>query len=149
MKTEFYDHSLQYLTEVWKLFSCRYLIPNSPPTALLDRVHRGCLSVTWLIPSNLIPTLVKTARNDAYFFHKHHILRVTVGDDCVYEELAKKSTAVSSANIHMHKAGLYCLNKYIPIYIHKTECKHCAVSINMNHPLLIISIYTVLCGSPM
>ena len=94
-KTEFNDHSLQYLTTVWNVFSCRYLIPNSPPTALLDRVRRGCLSVTWLIPSSLIPTLVKTARSDADFFRKHHILRVTVGDDCVYEEVAKKSTSVS------------------------------------------------------
>ena len=50
-KTKFVDHTLQYLAEVWELFSCHYLVPDSPPTALLGRVRRGCLSVTWLIPS--------------------------------------------------------------------------------------------------
>ena len=45
-KTEFTNHSLQYLTEVWEEFSCHYLIPDSPPTALLDRVCRDCFSVT-------------------------------------------------------------------------------------------------------
>ena len=43
-KTEFTDHSLQYLAEVWEEFSCHYLVPDSPPTALLDRVRRGCFS---------------------------------------------------------------------------------------------------------
>ena len=38
-KTKFIDHSLQYLADVWKLFSCRYLVPDSPSTALLDHVQ--------------------------------------------------------------------------------------------------------------
>ena len=61
-KTEFIDHSLHYLAEVWELFSHRYLIPSSPPTALLDCVRRGCFSVTWLISSGLIPTLIKRVK---------------------------------------------------------------------------------------
>ena len=92
-KTKFIDHSLQYLTEVWELFSNRYLVPDSPPTALLDRVRRGCFSVTWLIPSYLIPLLIKRIRNDTNFFQLHSILQVTVGDQCVYEE---SSTSVST-----------------------------------------------------
>ena len=41
-KTDFDDHTLHYLTDVWELFSDRYLLPDSPPTALLDRIRRGC-----------------------------------------------------------------------------------------------------------
>ena len=89
-KTEFYDHSLQYLTKVWKLFSCRFLIPSSPPTALLNRVRKGCLSVTWLIPSGLIPTLVETAGIHTDFFRKYRILKVTIGNQCVYEEVPEE-----------------------------------------------------------
>ena len=85
-KTEFIDHSLEYLAEVWRLFSCHYLIPNSPPTALLYRVHRGCFSVTWLVPSGLISSLIKRAQSDTKFFQQHRILSVTVGDQCIYEE---------------------------------------------------------------
>ena len=85
------DHSLQYLSEVWEGFSCRYLMPDSPPTALLHRVCRGCLSVTWLVPKGLMSTLLKTATIDTDFFKRHCILRVMVEKKCVYEE----STSVS------------------------------------------------------
>ena len=94
-KTEFLDHSLQYLAEVWEVFSSRYLMPDSPPTALLDRVCEGCLSVTWLVPSHLIESLTERAKIDTDFFQHHHILRVTVGDECIYEEVTEKGTAVS------------------------------------------------------
>ena len=94
-KTEFIDNSLQHLTEVWELFSSHYLVPDSPPTALLDRVRQGCLSLTWLIPSGLIPLLIKKAKIDTKFFQHHHILKVTVGDECIYEEVTKENTSVS------------------------------------------------------
>ena len=94
-KTNFIDHSLEYLAEVWKLFSCNYLVPDSPPTALLDRVRKGCFSVTWLVPSGLISTLIKTVKIDRDFFQQYRILKVTVGDECIYEEIPEKGTLVS------------------------------------------------------
>ena len=84
-KTEFVDHSLQYLTEVWEFFSSHYLMPDSPPTALLDSVREGCYSVTWLVPSGLIPQLIKRVKSDATFFQQYRILRVTVRDECIYQ----------------------------------------------------------------
>ena len=96
-KTDFDDHSLHYLAEVWEMFSDRFLLPDSPPTALLDRVRIGCVSVVWLVPSYLIPQLLKRVKVDTNFFQKHHILKVTVGGDVVYEEeVAKETTEVSS-----------------------------------------------------
>ena len=91
-KTEFVDHSLQYLAEVWKMFSGHYLLPDSPPTALLDRVRKGCVSITWLVPSYLILQLVVRVKIDTDFFQKFHILKVTVRGETVYEE----TTDVSS-----------------------------------------------------
>ena len=95
-KTEFVDHSLQYLAEVWEEFSCHYLGPKSPPTALLDRVCKGCFSVTWLVPSYLIPALIKRAKTDTDFFQQRHIVGVTVGEECVYEKVVGESASVSS-----------------------------------------------------
>ena len=89
-KTEFIDHSLLYLAEVWKFFSYNYLIPSCPPTALLHRVRRGCLSVTWLVPSDLI-SLIKEAKIDNKFFLQHRILKMTVGDVCIYGEVTKET----------------------------------------------------------
>ena len=86
-KTNFIDHSLKYLAEVWELFSCNYLVPESPPTALLDRVQHGCFSVRWLVPSKLIPTLKKKVKTNTDFFQQYRILKVTVGDQYIYEEV--------------------------------------------------------------
>ena len=97
MKTDFVDHTLHYLTDVWEMFSDRYLLPDSPPTALLDRVRRGCISVVWLVPSYLIPQLLKRVQVDTTFFRKHRILKVTVGGEVVYEEeVAGETIEVSS-----------------------------------------------------
>lgn len=94
-KTKFVDHTLQYLAEVWELFSYHYLVPDSPPTALLDRVRRGCLSVTWLIPTGLIPQLIRKVQLDTEFFQQHHILKVTVGEECIYKEVTEETISVS------------------------------------------------------
>ena len=96
-KTDFVDHTLHYLTDVWEKFSGRYILPNSPPTALLDRVRRGCISVVWLVPSYLIPQFLKIVQADTTFFRKHRILKVTVGGEVVYEEeVAGEAAEVSS-----------------------------------------------------
>ena len=102
-KTQFIDHSLQYLADVWEKFSTHYLMPDSPPTAMLDRVREGCFSVTWLVPSALIPSLIERAKIDTDFFQKHCILKVTVGDQCVYEEVTEKKTPVSSSAFGIFK----------------------------------------------
>ena len=97
-KTDFIDHSLQYLADVWESFSCHYLVPDSPPTALLDHILRGCFLISWLVPSHLIKPLIRRVKVDTEFFQQHHILRVTVGDECIYEKLTDKSKLVSSSS---------------------------------------------------
>ena len=109
-KTKFVDHSLQYLAEVWEMFSSHYLMPDSPPTALIDRVRKGCFSITWLVPSSLIPQLIEKVKSDTKFFQQHLILKVMVGNKCVYEE----STLVSCLYLEVSKSespkGLvYCM----------------------------------------
>ena len=93
-KAEFIDHSLQYLTEVWEMFSSHYLEPDSPPTALLDRVRKGCFVLTWLVPSHQVPKLNKKIQIDTTFFRQHHILKVTVGEKCVYQQANEKTILV-------------------------------------------------------
>ena len=100
LDTSLVDHSLQYLAEVWEMFSARYLLPDSPPTALLDRVREGCLSITWLVPTSLIPSLIRNVKTDTTFIQHHHILKMTVGDQCVYEEVTEESISVSAVQSH-------------------------------------------------
>jgi len=108
-KTNFVDHSLQYLTDVWEMFSDRYLLPDSPPTALLDRVRKGCVSVTWLVPSYLIPQLIKRTKVDITFFRKHRILKVTVWGKVVYDdEVAEESARVRPILVNIPTPNLLC-----------------------------------------
>ena len=114
-KTKFMDHSLQYLTEVWELFSSHYLVPDCPPTTLLDRVRRGCFSVTWLVPTALIPSLIKRVQLETEFFQQYRIVKVTVGKECVYKETAEETTSVRIGCVF--KAP-YCI-------VHNTEACTC------------------------
>ena len=100
-KTDFIEHSLQYLSDVWEMFSSHYLLPDSPPTALLDRVCNGCVLITWLIPTKLVPQLIKRAKTYTEFFQKHRILQVTVGNQCVYKQkMSEESSSVSLLSMH-------------------------------------------------
>ena len=105
-KTKFVDHSLQYLAEVWELFSSHYLGPDSPPTALCNCVCEGCFLVTWLVPSYLTPQLIKRVNKYPDFCKQHSIFKVTVGDQCVYNRVNDESTLVSSHESLCEKASL-------------------------------------------
>ena len=121
-KTNFVDHTLQYLTEVWELFSSRYLVPDSPPTALLDRVRKGCFVVTWLIPTGLIPLLIKRVKIDTKFFQQYHILKVTVGGECVYEEEVTEEVSF----LCRRKSDLYTLAATLnTLYLHFAGNRNC------------------------
>ena len=101
-KTKFVDHSLQYLAKVWELFSSHYLVADSPPTALLDCVRQGCFPVTCLVPTGLIPQLIKRVQLDTEVLQKHSILKVTVGKECVYKGVTDESTLVGFLEAYMY-----------------------------------------------
>ena len=108
-KTDFVDHSLKHLNDVWKVFSTQYLVPDCPPTGLLERICKGCVCIEWLVPSGLIPQLIKTAKINTDFFQKHRILKVTVGVQCIYEAVTSKQvgTIRSSARPNSSPSDSY------------------------------------------
>ena len=101
-KITFADNTLQYLSqlsEMWERFSAHYLEPDSPPTSLLKSVceHKDDISVTWLVPSYLIPQLIKKVKINTTFLQKHGIWKVIVAGQCIYDEQAAvDNTTVSS-----------------------------------------------------
>ena len=133
-KTDFVVHTLHYLADVWEMFSDHYLFPDPPPTALLNRVHRGCISVVWLVPSYLIPQLLKRVQVDSIFLRKHRILKVTVRGNVVYEEeVAGETTEVSSVCPNMllfspHSVVIFslklctCISNYVQVQTTVTSC---------------------------
>jgi len=76
------DHSLSYVDNLWQLFASQFSLPR--PALLLHRIATGCISVTWLLPVNLVNHVTKTAQETSNMFTEQHILRVMLGDHCIY-----------------------------------------------------------------
>ena len=83
LKEKVADYSLAYLEELWTSFARHSSLP--PLTALLDTVQQGCVSVTWLIRSNLAFQLMETASDLISFFQKHPFLMVSIDGKCIFE----------------------------------------------------------------
>ena len=96
------DNTLNYLSYMWGMFSFHYFEPDPPSTSSLECVCKleGSSSITWRVPSYLIPQLINKVKDDTRFFQKHHgILKVTVAGQCVYEQQAAIDNTLVSSNI--------------------------------------------------
>ena len=82
LKTEFTDHSLKYVDDLWNKFSNLHGLP--PRVALFDSIHKGC--VPMLIPSHLAPQIRSRTSLSGDFYRKHEITRVELGEECIYQE---------------------------------------------------------------
>ena len=79
------EHSLKYIDDLWDEFATLYSLPRHE--ALLDHVHKGCISVVWLIPSRLAPQILDATPLNGDFYHKHNITEVAFDGTCIYQEL--------------------------------------------------------------
>ena len=99
LKTKFTDHSLKYIDELWDKFANLYSLP--PRAVLLDRVHKGCVSIVWLVPSHLAPQILNATPPNDEFYHKHEIMQVEFNQKCLYQEGKKVY------QVHMHYLLIY------------------------------------------
>ena len=84
LKMKFTDRTLVYIDDLWSEYAELYGLP--PYVALLDCIHRGCVSIVWVIPSHLAPQIRSTTPLSADFYRKHEITRVELGEECIYQE---------------------------------------------------------------
>ena len=151
-KTPHIDHTLQHLAEVWEMFSTRFLVPDSPPTALLDRVRRGCFVITWLIPSGLISTqVIERMKSATEFFQQHHIQVVTVGGECVHEKPTQESTGKPRWRVYLQSSCclLHSITSLCQIRINLSEVRSLgfqSMNDHISHNKIIIEI--LLCMYP-
>ena len=78
------DYHLDYLRELWKLLSSVLSLP--PLYLILDAIIMNSVLVVWLIPTDKVPEATEKAKQNADFFRKYPILKVTIGDECVYSK---------------------------------------------------------------
>ena len=116
-KITFANNTLQYLYDVWGKFSAQYLEPDPPSTSLLECGHEveSNISVTWLVPSYLIPQIIKKVKANARFLQRHGIWNVTVADQCIYDEQeAIDNTTIVSPNLSSLN---YCKLPMLALYV--------------------------------
>ena len=94
LETNFTDHSLKYIDELWDKFANLYELP--PRAVLLDSIREGCVSIVWLVPSRLAPQILKAPPPNDEFYHKHEIIKVEFNGTCLYQEEKKVD------QVHMH-----------------------------------------------
>ena len=78
------DYPLMYLQRLWKSLSFHMLLP---PTALLfGTVRSGSVFIEWLLPKEISPQAILQARSSNYFYKSYQVLKVTIDEECVYED---------------------------------------------------------------
>ena len=78
------EYHLDYLQKLWGSLSIVLSLP--PLSLILDAVIMNSVLVVWLIPTAVVPEAIEKAKQNADFFKEHPILKVTIGDACVYSK---------------------------------------------------------------
>ena len=76
------EHSLSYVDELWRSLANQFLLPQS--ALILDSIAKGCISITWLIPANLVNYVSRIAQATSSKFEEKHVLKVVLEDQCIY-----------------------------------------------------------------
>ena len=85
VKAKVTEKTLEYVRKLWG--SLAYQV-KLPVTALpFHRVAKGCVEITWLIPFHLTHFATRRLQESTEFFREENIIRVTIAESCVYEEL--------------------------------------------------------------
>ena len=86
------DHTLSYVIDLWQSLANQFALPQ--PAMMFHKVAEGCISITWLIPANLVKYVTRMAQESANKFAEENILRVTLEERCIYSMETKLATGL-------------------------------------------------------
>ena len=84
LKVKITDKSLSYIDDIWSSVSQFFLLP--PLSALLDCICEGSITVIWLVPTNVVPQILKRIHQARNFFQQHSIASFVLDGHCLYDE---------------------------------------------------------------
>ena len=84
VKANINNHSLKYVRDVWRSLAGRFSLPM--PALLLHKIAKGCLEITWHIPSELSAYVIRKAKKSNEYFKEQQFLRVSVDGVHIYTE---------------------------------------------------------------
>ena len=79
------DHTLSYVIDLWQSLTKQFALPQ--PAMIFHKVAKGCISITWLIPANLVKYVTRMAQESTNKFAEENVLRVTLEEQCIYSML--------------------------------------------------------------
>lgn len=100
------EKSLKYVADLWESLAIEFELPSL--TAVIDRIVKKCLEITWLIfPSDAEKITPATAARHADFFEKHAITLLTIDDVIIYK---KASSYLHCCNVIVCVVVVTCLS---------------------------------------
>ena len=84
VKAKITDHSLKYVRDVWESLAELFSLPIL--TLLLHKIAKGCLEITWRVPSELAAYVIQRAKESGDYFNNQQFLRLTVDGVNIYPE---------------------------------------------------------------
>ena len=86
------DHTLSYIIDLWQSLAKQFALPQ--PAMILHKVAMGCISITWLIPANMVKHVTRMAQKSANMFAEENVLRVTLEEQYIYFMETKLATGL-------------------------------------------------------
>ena len=84
------NHTLSYVIDLWRSLAKQFALPR--PAMILHDIAEGCIGITWLIPVNLVKYVTRMAQETTNVFAKENVLRVMLGERCIYPMDAELET---------------------------------------------------------
>ena len=84
LRTRVTEKTLVYIDDLWLSLAEYFLLPSL--SVLLDKIQRGCVEVSWLIPPHYVFQIVGNLQENAAFLQSKGIVKVLLDDECVYDE---------------------------------------------------------------
>ena len=84
LKVNLAEHSLLYIDRLWNSIAKVLFLP--PLSALLDCIHKGCITVVLLIPTGVIPRFLQQVPRVSSFFRTNGIKSVCLEKCCIFSD---------------------------------------------------------------
>ena len=80
------ENCLSYIDELWTSISDHFLLPPLP--VLLEKIHSGCIEITWIIPEiiALIINSKATSAESIEFYRQKNIMHIKMNDTTVFND---------------------------------------------------------------
>ena len=82
--TKFSDMTMSYIETLWTALIEEFNLP--PLTAIIKKIVRGCLIITWLVPPQVSSAIAASSSKALRFYQKHNIIQVQLDSRTLYDE---------------------------------------------------------------